>query len=191
MAAEALCPIPIREIPTPFIERCVEYRRTTSGATHPSEARNARHEPIKSAMYPSPIRERKLTPPMSPYAAEGPAPDSIRCMNNSKHLPNSTGEEFQFDPVLVGVTYESDLHCFQSGTGSVTLATTPHDPLGEIRVEEVLGASYSAADIYSSQETLKTVDPDIFLPYAHGNGRIDDWLALDNISESDRTATNE
>jgi acetoacetate decarboxylase len=109
-----------------------------------------------------------------------------RTVFHYKHLPDATGDGLQFDPVLVGVTFESDLHRFETGSGSVTLATTEHDPLGEIGVETVVGASYSEADIYSSQETLTTVDPEAFLPYAFGTGGVDDWLALDNLAESNQ-----
>jgi acetoacetate decarboxylase len=108
-------------------------------------------------------------------------PDS-RTVFHYKYLPDATGKGFQFDPTLVEVTFESDLHRFETGTGSVSLATTEHDPLGEIRVSELIGASYSEADIYSSQENLARVDPEAFLPYAFGNGRVDDWLSLDNMS---------
>lgn len=107
-----------------------------------------------------------------------------RTVFHYKHLPDVTGQGFKFDPTLVKVTFESDLRRFETGTGSVSLATTDHDPLGEIEIMELLGASYSVADVYSSQEPLTAVDPDAFLPYAFGTGRVDDWLALDDLSGS-------
>lgn len=109
-----------------------------------------------------------------------------RTVFHYKYLPDVTGRGFQFDPMLVGITFESDLHRFETGTGSVSLAKTEHDPLGEIALVERLGASYSVADITSSHENLMTVDPEAFLPYAFGTGRVDDWLALDNLSEPTR-----
>lgn len=114
-----------------------------------------------------------------------------RTVFHYKHLPDVTGDGFQFDPTLVAVTFESDLHQFETGTGSVSLATTEHDPLGEIEVEELRGASYSVADIYSSQESLTMVDPDAFRPYAFGTGRVDDWLVLDDLSASGPSSTDE
>jgi acetoacetate decarboxylase len=104
-----------------------------------------------------------------------------------KYLPDVTGSGFQFDPTLVRVTFETDLHRLETGSGSVSLATTDHDPLGEIAVREVLGASYSEADLYSSQENLTTVDPEAFLPYAFGTGRVDDWLEHDNADDPSRS----
>lgn len=103
-----------------------------------------------------------------------------RTVFHYKHLPDVAGDGFQFDPTLVAVTFESDLRRFETGEGSLSLATTEHDPLGEIEVVEPLGAAYSVADIASSQRALTTVDPEAFLPYAYGGGRVDDWLALDN-----------
>lgn len=97
-----------------------------------------------------------------------------------KYLPDVTGSGFQFDPTLVRVVFETDLHRFETGTGSVRLATTDHDPFGEIPVKEILGVSYSVADLSSSQENLTTVDPQAFLPYAYGTGRVDDWLEHDD-----------
>jgi acetoacetate decarboxylase len=117
--------------------------------------------------------------------AERDVDPAARTVFHYKYLPDATGRGFQFDPTLVAVTFESDLHRYETGTGSVSLATTEHDPLGEIVCEEVLETSYSVADIASSQENLVTVDPDAFLPYAFGAGRVDDWLALDNLSEPD------
>jgi acetoacetate decarboxylase len=103
-----------------------------------------------------------------------------RTVFHYKHLPDVAGDGFQFDPTLVAVTFESELRRFETGEGSLSLATTEHDPLGEIEVVEPLGAAYSVADIASSQRALTTVDPEAFLPYAYGAGRVDDWLALDN-----------
>lgn len=113
-----------------------------------------------------------------------------RTVFHYKHLPDVTGQGFQFDPTLVKVTFESDLHRFETGTGSVSLGTTDHDPLGEIEIVELLGASYSVADVYSSQEPLAAVDPDAFLPYAFATGRVDD-LSASGASSSDGPATGE
>ena len=101
-----------------------------------------------------------------------------------KHLPEVTGDGLQSNPTLVAVSFESDLRQFETGKGSLSLATTEHDPLGEIEIVEQLGATYSVADIASSQRVLTTVDPELFLPYAFGAGRVDDWLTLDNQDQA-------
>jgi len=82
----------------------------------------------------------------------------------------------------VKVTFETQIHRYETGTGSVALASTTHDPLAEIEVRDVLDASYSLADIVSRQQNLTTVDPEAFRPYAFGKGRVDDWLALDDVN---------
>ncbi|MFC7157571.1 acetoacetate decarboxylase family protein [Halomarina halobia] len=110
-----------------------------------------------------------------------PAP---RTVFHYKYLPDATGRAFQFDPTLVRVDFESDLHRFETGPGSVTLGRTAHDPLGDVAVEETRGAAYIEADLASSQTVLKTVDPDVFAPYAFARGA-DDWLALDDLSEAE------
>lgn len=107
-----------------------------------------------------------------------PAP---RTVFHYKYLPDVTGQGFQFDPTLVRVDFESDLHRFETGSGSVTLGRTEHDPLADVAVEETLGAAYTEADLTSSQTELATVDPEAFAPYAFGRGA-DDWLALDDLS---------
>lgn len=97
-----------------------------------------------------------------------------------KHLPDPTGDGLQFDPVLVGVTFENEIRQLVTGTGTMELRSTTHDAFGDLPVEETLGAAYSEADMVSSQEKLATVDAEDFLPYAYGAGAVDDWLALDS-----------
>lgn len=97
-----------------------------------------------------------------------------------KHLPDPTGDGLQFDPLLVGVTFESEIHRLIKGTGTAELRSTDHDSFGDLPIEATLGASYSEADIVSSQEVLTTVDSEAFLPYAYSTGAVDDWLALDD-----------
>ncbi|MFC5973495.1 acetoacetate decarboxylase family protein [Halomarina salina] len=106
-----------------------------------------------------------------------PAP---RTVFHYKYLPDVTGGGFQFDPTLVRVDFESDLHRFETGPGAVTLGRTDHDPLADVTVEETLGAAYAEADLTSSQTELATVDPEAFAPYALARGA-DDWLALDDL----------
>lgn len=101
-----------------------------------------------------------------------------------KYQPDVTGRGFQYDPTLVSVTFESDLHQYETGRGTISLTSTAHDPFGELAVVEIRDVTFSNADIYSSQENLATVDPEAFLPYAYGNGRVDDWLALDDLSDT-------
>lgn len=113
--------------------------------------------------------------------AVAPEPGSVF---HYKYLLDVTGNGFQLEPTLVKVTFESRVHRYETETGSVSLAMTTHDPLGEIEVFEVLDASYAETDVTTRQENLATVDPEAFLPYAFGTGRVDDWLTLDDASAS-------
>lgn len=101
-----------------------------------------------------------------------------------KSLPDATGEGFQFDPTLVRVTLDSDLHAYEAGSGSLSLGSGPDSPLGELEIAELVGASYTEADLHSRQENVTTVDPESFLPYAYGSGRTSNWLELDNLSDA-------
>jgi acetoacetate decarboxylase len=112
------------------------------------------------------------------------ASSGVRTVFHYKHLPDVTGQGFQFDPTLVRVDFKSDVHRFETGPGSVTLGRTEHDPLGDIAVEETRGAAYTEADLISSQTELATVDPETFAPYAFARGA-DDWLALDDVSDAE------
>jgi hypothetical protein len=66
----------------------------------------------------------------------------------------------------------------ESGIASLALANTVLDPLGEIEILEVLGASYVEADTYSRCQALARIDAEAFLPYAYSKN--DDYAALDN-----------
>ncbi|MDS0476979.1 acetoacetate decarboxylase family protein [Natrinema sp. 1APR25-10V2] len=109
-----------------------------------------------------------------------PEPSS-QTVYHYKALPDATGRGFQFDPTLVRVTLNSDLNAYESGTGSLSLGS-PDGPLGDLEIESVLGASYTEADLRTTQENVTTVDPESFLPYAYGTGRSNDWPELDNTS---------
>ncbi|WP_254538241.1 acetoacetate decarboxylase family protein [Halomarina litorea] len=105
---------------------------------------------------------------------------ATRTVFHYKALPDVTGRGFQFDPVLVRVDFESDLHRFETGPGSVTLGRTAHDPWADLAVEEVRGAAYVEADLASNQTELATVDPEAFAPYGLARGA-DDWLSPDTL----------
>lgn len=105
-----------------------------------------------------------------------PRPDATTVFHY-KFQPAVDGDGFRADPALVAATIESEPTRIEQGTADLALGTTPHDPLGDLPVEAVLGASYLETDLALSAEVLTTVDPDAFRPYAHGVG-MDDWLAL-------------
>jgi len=96
-----------------------------------------------------------------------------------KYLPAASGEGFYADPALVAVTLDSEQTSTEHGTADLSLGSTVHDPLGDLPVESVRGATYAETDLTLSAEAVATVDPEAFEPYAFGVG-MDDWLALAN-----------
>ena len=96
-----------------------------------------------------------------------------------KYLPAASGDGFHTDPALVAVSLESEQTSAERGSADLSLGSTVHDPLGELPVESVRGATCAETDIALSAEEVATVDPEAFEPYAFGVG-MDDWLALAN-----------
>ena len=56
----------------------------------------------------------------------------------------------------------------KSGEGTLQFADSPHDPLTDLEIVNVRGASYSETNAYGggSVETVAEVDPDAFFPFA-------------------------
>jgi acetoacetate decarboxylase len=99
---------------------------------------------------------------------------------NYKATPSADGLGLEHDAVLTVATFDNDLWTSRSGTGEVRLTSTVHDPLGDIPVESVLGASYIEGDLIASCRSAVRIPADDFLPYALG--RLDDWSALNTES---------
>lgn len=98
-----------------------------------------------------------------------------------KYLLDERGTGFQSDPTLIRVTFDTYIREMKTGSGEVHLRSSDHDPLGDIPVHDILGASFTTEDLVSHQQSLGEVDPDEFLRYALGNGRTDDYVKHDNI----------
>jgi len=69
--------------------------------------------------------------------------------------------------------FRNEFKTIKRGAGKVTLKATPHDPLPEIEIVELMGATYSEGDIFAEAKTIGTVAATKFLPYAFQN--IDDY----------------
>ena len=67
--------------------------------------------------------------------------------------------------------------CRPEGTGTLRLRSTVHDPLADIEVYELRGASYIEGDLLSTCRPLARLPAEEFVPYLYG--RLDDWSALD------------
>jgi acetoacetate decarboxylase len=99
-----------------------------------------------------------------------------------KFLPKCDGQGLEGDPVLVMASFKTEPTLIESGTATLALANTVLDPLGEIEIVRVLGASYVEADTYSRCQPLAQIDAEKFLPYAYS--KTDDYTALDNEAEA-------
>lgn len=89
--------------------------------------------------------------------------------------------------VLTRATFVTDVKRAGTGTGSIVLRGTEHDPLDEIEIVSVAWASFQEHDITARCEAVDTVPAEQFLPYHHG--RSHNWLVLDTAGERE-LATN-
>jgi acetoacetate decarboxylase len=99
-----------------------------------------------------------------------------------KFQPRCDGQGLEYDPVLVMASFEVTNAKVESGTAKLQLATTKLDPLGEIEIVEMLGASYTEADTHARCRRLTTVDQTAFLPYAYN--KFDDYAVMNNEAEA-------
>ena len=105
-------------------------------------------------------------------------PEQMEGLNfNYKATPSCDGIGLEDDAVLTVATFASELTLIRTGTGTLTLRSTANDPLGEIEIVSVLGASYVEGDLITSCRAAARIPADAFLPYALG--RMDDWSVLD------------
>lgn len=92
-----------------------------------------------------------------------------------KFMHAANGRGLEFDPILVHAHFRNELKVARRGQGRVIFKSTHHDPLGEIEIVELKGASYSEGDVYAEAKAIGTVAAEKFLPYAFQN--IDDYSA--------------
>jgi acetoacetate decarboxylase len=101
---------------------------------------------------------------------EGPGPTG-RHQSSSfhfKYLPRPDGSGFDHPPLLVHITTEVNVQAAQRGRGELVLRDSPHDPVADIPVTQVIQAIYTEGVSYTSGKILCEVDPEAFLPYAFG-----------------------
>ncbi len=85
-----------------------------------------------------------------------------------KYLPRPDGSGFDHPPVLVHVATEVSVQAAERGKGELVLRDSPHDPVADIPVTQVIGAVYTEGVSYTSGKVLCEVDPEAFLPYSFG-----------------------
>jgi acetoacetate decarboxylase len=96
---------------------------------------------------------------------------------NFKAQPASDGSGLEDDAVLTFAEFDMSLTTSLSGTGTVRLGGTIHDPLDEIEVVEVRQATYIEGTLAARCRSIARTPADEFLPFAYG--RLDYWPALD------------
>lgn len=95
---------------------------------------------------------------------------------NIKAIPSCDGQGLEDDAVLTLAEFDVDLTAHQTGNGTVTLRSTPHDPLGDLPVLGVVTAVWQEGDLFARARRLTKIPAQQFLPYAYG--RIDDYSLL-------------
>jgi acetoacetate decarboxylase len=93
-----------------------------------------------------------------------------------KFLPRPDGSGFDFPPQLVHVTGDVVVTEARRGRGEIVFRESPHDPVIDVPVRQVMDAVYTAGHGYTSGRILCEVDPEAFLPYAFS--KIDSFEAV-------------
>jgi acetoacetate decarboxylase len=83
-----------------------------------------------------------------------------------KYLPRPDGAGFDHPPLLVHVRGEVNVQSSRRGKGEVIFRDSPHDPVSDVPVTQVVEAVYTEGVSHSSGRVLCEVDPEAFLPYA-------------------------
>ncbi len=85
-----------------------------------------------------------------------------------KFSPRADGIGFDGAPLLIHVTAESSIEKAERGKGELIFRDSPHDPVSDIPVSQVVEALYTEGHTYNSARVLTEVDPEAFLPYSFG-----------------------
>jgi acetoacetate decarboxylase len=113
------------------------------------------------------------------------------CTFQFKFLHRSDGAGFDCPPRLVQVTSTLNATSTRRGRGELVFRESPHDPLADIPVRQVVEAVYSEGQSYASAHVLCEVDPEAFLPFSFARNDALDLLAENTIlhGQASRTTT--
>lgn len=106
----------------------------------------------------------------------GPATATSATFNVKSHLA-ADGSGLSGDAVVTRAQFTTDVWSRWTGAGRIVLGCTPHDPLSELAVDRVIGASFSEGESTVRAGDVGTIDGTAFLPYALA--RIDDPTKLE------------
>lgn len=83
-----------------------------------------------------------------------------------KYFMRPDGAGLSADPELVRVTHSGETHRFAQGTCSLVLRESAHDPVIDLPVLQLEGATYAEGETHTRGEVVTTVPAARFLPYA-------------------------
>jgi acetoacetate decarboxylase len=98
-----------------------------------------------------------------------------------KFSPRADGMGFDFPPQLVLLTVDTTIDVARRGRGELVFRDSPHDPVSEIPVKQVVEAVYTQGHTYVSARTLCEVDSEAFMPYAFNKTDAFDVVAEGNL----------
>ena len=94
---------------------------------------------------------------------------------NIKSWTAANGVGLEGDALLTATRFDSTLTTNIACAGTLRLASTVHDPLGDITVKRINQVRYYEGDHSTASKVVAQIPADTFLPYAYG--RNDDWSA--------------
>jgi acetoacetate decarboxylase len=100
---------------------------------------------------------------------------------NIKAQPAADGTSCEDDAVVTLAEFDNSLTVRREGRGAVKLLSTIHDPVADIRIVTIRGASYVEGDLVARARTIGRIPKDQFFPYLLG--RMDDWSQLDTETD--------
>jgi len=100
---------------------------------------------------------------------------------NIKSRSSAGGYGLEEDAILTRTQFHTEVDSRRTGPATLALRSSPHDPIGELPVVELLGATYAVEDSRGVCEPVATIPANVFLPYHLG--QMDDYLSLNTIPE--------
>jgi acetoacetate decarboxylase len=98
-----------------------------------------------------------------------------------KFVLRTDGAGFDCPPRLIHATTSINVTSARRGRGELVFRDSPHDPLADIPVVQVMDAVYSEGQMYTTGRAIADVDPGLFLPYAYAGFDAVELLAENSV----------
>ena len=121
-----------------------------------------------------------MTLEVAPEAELGPMQEDA-LMFHYKYLLSCCGDGYDAPPKLIHALHHIDAAHAAAGSATLTLASTPHDTLGDLPVLEMGQGLYMEGGNVVEARAVCDVDGDAFLPWAYANA--DDWLVFAEVQK--------